>query len=432
MSASGLIIIGEVFLVLVGIGGFLFYYLNNLNNELRSSNDKLREKLKDEKRRAKGLRVKIQDQNKTIVELEKKIENIDGRSDSSQQALTELESEYQSVQQQLEELENSNQNLQQQLSNLEKELESSHKKAQQLESELNRSDDENYEELYYDLKNSIAYNMSGGDQVLDVLRDRLRENGNLAESEKLAELKERYNSLGEMVGIVSEVELFVDIDEEEEENELEKIEEAESISSDVNDTLKAAKALEESSGKMLESKEQEVAKLTSELVEALAMNKKLSGDLEITNNQLLAFVAKARTFQAQKEQIKMHKATQNQMHRNFVNLNADYKQLTRKHKTLEARNEMLAAQLRNSSEDNETINKLEVLRSQLEDTEKVMDRLIIEKEMLEQQFLTVSEESLVHSESTKALERLTSEHQLLEQQFLEVLNELDADHTPSE
>jgi len=141
----------------------------------------------------------------------------------------------------------------------------------------------------------------------------------------------------------------------------------------------------------------------------------------------MAFIKKARMFQAQKEQIKMHKATQNQMHRNFVNLSSDYKKISRKFKTLESKNEILNVQLANSSDDPEVLSKLEKLREQLEEKEKVMDRLVVEKEMVEQQFLSMSEEAQDENDSSQALDRLKSEHQLLEQQFLDVLSELDTE-----
>ena len=44
--------------------------------------------------------------------------------------------------------------------------------------------------------------------VLDILRDRLEENGNTEASKQLDELKDRYHSITGIVGVASSVELF--------------------------------------------------------------------------------------------------------------------------------------------------------------------------------------------------------------------------------
>ncbi len=429
MSGSNLVIFGEILLVFLGGAAFLFYQLNKLNDQLQLKSDSLKDKLKDEKRHSKGLRVKIQDQNKNLAKLQNEIKQQADDSVPQEKKLKKLEKNRVSLESKIAALQKENDKLTSDLSKSKKLVESSNKTINQLKSEQvsqnNNSDD--YEELYFDLKNSIAYNMTGGDQVLDTLRERLRENGNVEEGEKLAELKERYNSLGGMVGVVSEVEIFIDNDDHKDESEEEKIEYAEGLVSSAKETLKQAELLGDASQKDLDESQQQVGKLGEELNKTLIMNNKLRNELDKTSTQLNAFINKARMFQAQKEQIKMHKATQNQMHRNFVNLSSDYKKVSRRFKSVESKNEILNVQLANSSDDPEVLVKLDGLREQLEEKEKIMDRLVVEKEMVEQQFLSMSEESQEEHDSSQALDRLQSEHQLLEQQFLDVLSELDTD-----
>ena len=435
MSQPNLIIIGEVFLALVCGAGFLFYFLNNLNNQLHDNNESLKKKVEDEKRNVKGLRVKIQDQIKKITSLEQQLKsNVDG-VESTAKEYKSLKKKYQSAQVHIKSQEKENKQLSNKISSLQKNKTSLQEKIQQLEAELSskqESNKENFEELYHDLKNSVAYNMSGGSQILGTLKERLIENGNFDEGEKLSELKERYNSLGEMIGAGDNVVLFDQVPEKNDDEYLEKIQEAEGLVNEANETLKQAELLKEISKEGYDTSQEEVKKLLFELDEVSLVNNKLKDDLNKTSDQLSEFIKKARLFQAQKEQIKMHKATQNQMHNNYVNLSSDFKQLSRKFKTLEARNEILNSQVKNSSENPEVIDKLDELRAQLEEKEKIMDRLVVEKEMVEQQFLSISEDSNLEAESGQALERLQSEHQLLEQQFLEVLTELDIDKSTIE
>ena len=441
MSTSGIVIIGQIFLVLVGVAAALLYYLNNLNNDLQLTIEQLREKLKDEKRHAKGLRVKIQDQAKRLTELEEAIVSDEQAESDLKEKYNSLESEYEAIQSQIESLENqlqkeksSNKKSAADLQSLQEKNQTLNERIDDLSNELSKSkaneDGKDYESLYYDLKNAIAFNMNGGDRVLDTLRERLIENGNMAESDKLSELKERYNSIGVMVGVADNVVIFAEEDEEEEETEKEnkQIDNAEDMIKQVGQTLESIGDLESESVEIISSGDEQAIELSKRLSEAHNLNKQLKEDLNVTTNQLMAFVQKAKLFAAQKEQIKMHKATQNQMHRNYVSLSNDNKVLQRKLKNVETENQILAA--RTDKSDPELISKLEKLRSQLENKESEMDRLKVENEMLEQQFLSISEESNLHSETESALDRLTSEHQLLEQQFLEVLGELEKD--PSE
>jgi len=430
------VIIGQVFLVLVGIAGALLYYLNNLNNDLQLSIEQLKERLSDEKRHAKGLRIKIQDQAKKLAELEESMAKEEKAESDLKEKYQALESEYQAIQKQIEALEK-------QLKKEESKGKKSLSKIESLETEntelsekvdslnkelanLNKKEsDKDFEAMYYDLKNAVAFNMNGGDQVLDTLRERLLENGNMLESDQLSELKERYNSIGEMIGVVDDVVIFAEEEDDEEtiDKDSQQIDSAEDTIKQVEQTLESIQNLEAEEVEVMETGDETAIELSKKLSEAHLLNKQLKQDLNVTTNQLMAFVQKAKLFTAQKEQIKMHKATQNQMHRNYVSLSNDHKLLQRKLKNTEAENKILAAQTDNANP--EMIKKLEDLRSRLDEKESEMDRLKVENEMLEQQFLSISEESNIHAETESALDRLTSEHQLLEQQFLEVLGELE-------
>ena len=446
MSPASLVIVGEVFLVLIVIAGFLFYYLNNLNNQLFEQNQKLKKSLKDEKRHAKGLRVKIQELTEKANQIQSEFDAYKAENDSSAEDKSSLQAEYQALQIQLTELETEKKKLDKQFSKLQKQaqkkqsqideleaqLESEKKKAISLQQEAhasNKDDDIDYESMYHDLRNSIAFNMEGGKDYLDVLKERLLENGNTEESDQLEALKERYNSVGEMVGLVSDVEFFNEEDDEaEKQRELEKINLAEGAVDEANRLLMEAQGQDKTVCDIGSNEQESLMFLRRDLSESNLMNQRLRSKLDKTTTQLMAFVKKARVFQAQKEQIKMHKATESQMHRNFVNLNAEFKQVSRKYKTLNSRNEILNAQLKSSLDNSEKVARLEEMTQQLEAKEQAMDRMIIEKDMLEQQFLTMSKESDIEAESSEALARLQSEHRLLEQQFMEVLNELDTEH----
>ena len=428
MSSSNLVILSEILLILfVGIA-YLFYQLNKLNDQLLHKNDALISNLKDEKRNTKGLKVKIQEQKKSLVCLQNEINQLTEEIKPREKKLKQLDAECYSQQLEINTLIKEIEQLKGDLSTTKKSLVSTNKLNRQLQleqvtSQANTSED--YEEMYFDLKNSIAYNMVGGDQVLDALRERLQENGNIDEGEKLAELKERYNSLGGMLGN------FAESGSNSEINEQEKIIYAENLVNSAQETLNQAEALSEGGNTDVSESELQVDKLVEELDQVMLMNDKLREDLEKTTAQLNVFISKARLFQSQKEQINMHKATQTQMHKNFVNLSSDYKMMSRKFKSLEAKNDVLTAQLANASDDPEVLGKLEKLREKLEVKEDMMDRMLVEKDMVEQQFLLISEESQEQADSSQALERLKSEHQLLEQQFLDVLSELDSNRNIS-
>ncbi|WP_196137387.1 hypothetical protein [Aliikangiella sp. G2MR2-5] len=447
MSTSSVVILGQVFLVLIVVAGALLYYLNNLNNELQDAIESFREKLKDEKRHSKGLRIKVQEQIRTIESLQRLLDSEKSKDSDLSKQLEEIAAEYEELQAVLAKLEKSESKLSKKLKDSEQSEELLKETLDSLKSRLNELEDKleeqntsvldntlmtdveevNYEELYHELKNAIAFNMTGGEQVLDVLRSRLLENGNYSESEQLGQLKERYNSIGEMVGVVDDVTIFSDEQADSKTNEEAEaeIDQAEASLEQANKTIKQAEAFTTSNLKENESLEEQINLLTGKLSEALKIKDKLKKDLSITSEQLMAFVAKAKVFHAQKEQIRMHKATQNQMHRNYVGLSNEHKELSRKYRNLEARNKLLQVQAESQNVDPELVNKLEGLRSKLEEKESIMDRLKVENEMLEQQFLKISKESTVADETAQALARLTSEHQLLEQQYLEVLNELD-------
>ncbi|WP_444994608.1 hypothetical protein [Aliikangiella sp. IMCC44359] len=438
MSSSLILIFSEVFLVLVGISAFLFYYLNNINNDLLSKIDRLSKSLKDEKKHTKGLRVKIQEQLSIINDLEGKLQAVSDLSDDEESLvddeLSNNKDEILAKQQALEKKQKKIESLNQQLNKLQKQLGQSQSKIEQLKAELLNAPgslDKDYEQLYYELRNAVAYNMTGGDLVLERLSEHLDETGNSSESDKLAELKERYNSLGEMVGVVGEVELFSDAEKIQKKQETEVIRNTQSLVQNVSETLQEAQELEDQWSRHEKSAEKELSELRMELNETSHMNRKLRTDLDKANEQLLRFVAKARLFQAQKEQMQASKATQSQMHRNFINLRADYKSISRKYKTLKARNEILNAQVANSTENIESVKKLQALRANLEAKESEMDRLELEKDMLEQQFLMIAKESDESLLANKELERLKSEHILLEEQFLEVLKQLEKNENSS-
>lgn len=429
MSTSGVVIVGQIFLVLIAIAGVLLYYLNNLNDELQSTLNHLREKLRDEKRHSKGLHIKIQEQHNQINSLQARIDADKDSVASAKTSLRDLEREYEALQQQIQKQEKSLKFTQNKLEQSQQALDQALQTIETLKSERQdakrSSPENNYEELYHDLKNAIAYNMSGGEEVLDILRERLRENGNFHDSDKLSELKERYNSLGEMVGRLEEVELFGESQLEEDTDELAEINAAESLLKEAEALLNESQLFVAPDSAALAELQQDQAEMLRKLEESYQNNRTMKQQLDVVTRQLMAFVAKARLFQAQKEQIRMHKATQNQMHRNFVSLSNEHKTLNRKYKNLQAENKILQAQVLSDEDNPVLVKKLESLRAQLEEKEAVMDRLKIENEMLEQQFLTISKESNFQQESADALARLTSEHQLLEQQFLEVLQELE-------
>ena len=438
MSTSGIVIVGQIFLVLVVIAAVLLYYLNSLNNDLQQSIDQLKDRLKDEKRHAKGLRVKIQEQATKIADLETKLSSITQNDQENNDKYQSLEAEYQALQSQVESLEKSLSKESKQLKklrdknkSLEELLEKSNAIVEELKQKKNgestNEGTQDFESMYYELKNAIAYNMDGGEHVLDSLRQRLLDNGNVTESEKLGELKERYNSIGEMVGVVDQVVLFdnetVEDKAIEQENEL--IGDAEDLIRQAEETLKTMGGIEHQNQAIKDSDNEQVIQLSKRLNEASLQNQTLKKELNTSTQQLHAFVAKAKLFAAQKEQIKMYKATQSQMHRNYVSLSNENKLAQRQIKNLENENKILSAKNKSGSMDPELMNKLDSLKDKLQEKESEMDRLKIENEMLEQQFLTISKESDLYAETESALDRLTSEHQLLEQQFLEVLGELE-------
>lgn len=435
MSSTTLVIIGEVFLVLIGIGGFLFFYLNNLNNQLLDKNQSLRKNLKDEKRHAKGLRVQIQDLTEKLQTIEKEFQAYRDEQDAKAASSQDLEEEYQAIQIQIAELEKQNGSLKTKLASAETavnarimEVEELNNKVKKLESESKVAEVDagiDYEQMYHDLRNSIAYNMSGGEGFLETLRERLVENGNVEESRRLEELKERYNSLGEMVGLVSEVELFDSPEDSSDKEDQEKIDYAQGTVDSANELLDEAQGFDKDVCEIGNNEAEMLKILRGDLGEANLMNKRLRGELDRTSTQLKAFIKKAQAFQVQKEQIKMHKATQSQMHRDFVKINTEYKTLQRKYKTLESRNEILANQMPSSIHDNEKVAQLADVRQQLEAKEQEMDRMIVERDMLEQQFINISKESNLQTDSNEKLKLLTQEHKLLEAQFLEVLGELN-------
>lgn len=442
MSSTTLIIIGEVFLVLVGIGGYLFFYLNNLNNQLFEKNQQLRDKLKDEKRHAKGLRIQIQDLNEKLQTIDKEFNQYREEHEAAAANSADIEQEYQAVQVQLAEIEAENEKLQTKVATQETqvnarvmEIDELNQKLEQLESELTTAVDESgidYEQMYHDLRNAIAYNMSGGEDYLETLRDRLAENGNVDDARNLEELKERYNSLGEMVGIVSEVELFDDDGADEDKEALGKIDDAEGSVDYANKLLQEAKDMEGTVCNISSNQDEQIKILRADLVKSNDMNQRLRSELDRMSMQLMAFIAKAKAFQSQKDQIRMHKATHSQMHRDWVKLNTEHKTLQRKFRTLESRNEILSAQMGNrSSHDNEKVEQLADMRQKLEAKEHEMDRMIVERDMLEAQFISMSQESSLEAESSEQLKRLKQEHKLLESQFMEVLTELNNVKDPS-
>lgn len=416
MSAASLIITGEIFLVLLVIGGGVFYYLNSLNTQLVQNNESLKQKLKEEKKHLKALRERIQEltdklsaqkeQLLTLAEKESQLSQLETQCSTLETELSDAQSSYSLLQSQLNDALNTIQ-----------EKESA--EASKVADSGTKTD---YEEMYYDLKNSIAYNMEGGGNYLDILKERLRDNGNIEESQNIEQLKERYNSISQVVGIVSDVEMFNQ--EEEPPDTLENIRFAEGAVDQANSLLKDIASRKNRDLEKGESEQDSVILLKAELGEVNLIKDKLETELEKSAAQLMAFVAKARLFQAQKDQIKMHKATEAQLHRNFVNLNAEYKLLARKHKTVDARNEVLNIQLKKMLEDDEAVSRIESMREDLEQKEQEIDRLSIEKEMLEQQYIMMSDDFSEEAESSDALERLRSEHELLEGQFMEVLNEL--------
>jgi len=422
------IIIGEVFLLVFAVGGYLVYSLLSLNNDLNENNSDLTRKLKNAKSRAKGLRIKIQELHSKISGLEKQMSQEAVEDKELTEKLLSIEKQNQMLQQQTEALNQENKKAKQDNQSLSKDLKriETELKNKSKEPVKTQSSKENYKELYYDLKNSIAYNMTGGEQAIDLLRDRLVENGNVAESEQVDLLKERYNSIGTMVGMVEDVEIFGSNEENDQEDaELKVIEQAEALVDGVQQSLKNAESLTQIDRSNSLFTQEEMDLLIEDLQKVNHIKDGLVSDLEKTSSQLRAFIAKARMFQAQKEQIKIHKSTEAQLHRNLTNLGSEYRQLSRRFKTLEARNEILNSQIKRSTKDEELIDKLGALRSELETKEELMDRLILEKEMLEQQFMLMSVEADIELESSKTLERLEAEHQLLEQQFLELLNEIE-------
>ncbi len=426
------IIIGEIFLALFAIGGYLVFYLLSLNSELDEKNTSISRKLRNAKSRAKGFRVQIQELNGKIAQLESQVQVGQQGDNELKTNLKAIEKENQSLEKKITKLIVEKNKAKDQLKSSKIEIKAleSKLKAKKRESDKTENSKDNYKELYYDLKNSIAYNMSGGEQAIDLLRDRLAENGNREESEQVDLLKERYNSIGTMVGLVEDVELFHSSNTDNQEDlELKAIENAEGLVEGIRHRLEQAENFEHRDTADLVFSQQEMDLLVKELQQVIQLKEDLTSDLDKTSSQLRAFVSKARMFQAQKEQISMHKATEAQMHRNLTTLGNDYRQLSRRFKTLEARNEILNTQIKRSTDDDDLIEKLSDLRSRLEGKEEKMDRLQLEKEMLEQQFMLMSAESDIELESSKTLERLEAEHQLLEQQFLELLKDFEKAET---
>jgi chromosome segregation ATPase len=427
-----ILIIGEVFLVLLGVSAYFFYSLFSLNKQLTEKNETLKAKLSDARSRMKGLRAQIQSQNKKIKKLEaeatkkaetkqkhqQKMEQLVELKEKAQESEISAKQDLSKLKQQFDKLCSESEIQQQKLDKHTKD------KDKERARQVIVQEEENFRELYYDLKNSIAYSMSGGEQALELLRNRLAENGNTEASDELGKFKERYSSVGGMVGLVDDVVIY-DEEDVEIDADMKEIERAESLMQQVEDSLTSAQDMDDFDRSNLEFTQQEMDRILNRLDEVTRVKEALTSDLDKTSLQLRAFISKAHVFQAQKEQIRMHKDTEKQLHRNLANLGNDYRQLTRQFKTLEARNDILGAQLKNSSQDKESIEKLTQLRGELEETEKSMDLLRLEKEMLEQQFLMMSKEMDFEEESSETLERLEAEHELLEQQFLDLLKELE-------
>ncbi len=423
------IIIGEIFLVLFAVGGYLVFYTLEKNNQLRETNFSLSRQLKDAKSRAKGLRVQVQELNTQIQQLEKSLAEKSKVDSDLEDKIATIETEKEKLNAKVEQLSQKKSKIQKQNDSLAsdiKTLQTQLKSASEAPAK-NIEPAESYKDLYYELKNSIAFNMSGGEQVIDMLRDRLVENGNINESKQMDQLKEKYNSIGSMVGLVTDVELF-DSNEQEEQTkmELQQIVDAEMLVDDMELSLRDLDGFENKNTADLTLSQKEMDLLIEEINHLTEIKNSLSNDLNKTSIQLKAFIAKAQMFQAQKEQISLQKATNAQMHQNLTKLGSDYRLLSRRFKTLESRNDILNTQLTRDSKDEEFVKNLEDMREKLEKKEESMDRLLLEKDMLEQQFMLMSEESEIELKSSKTLQRLQSEHELLEEQFLGLLKEFES------
>ena len=225
LLSNQVLIVIEIFLVLQGVSAYLFYKLFYLNNSLKQANETLTHKLKDAISRNKGLRVQIKELKQQITDLEKD-RSSDRENDQAEIAML-LEKNDKMAKQKDTAQEAANFAIKQRnemknhVDEVKKELQAlkNQQSSQSAQDQTEKNEGENYKEMYHDLKNSIAYSMSGGEQVLDELRNRLEENGNVSASEDLDKFKERYSSLGEMVGLVVDVELF-DEDEKESENKM--------------------------------------------------------------------------------------------------------------------------------------------------------------------------------------------------------------------
>ena len=429
--SNQVLIVAEIFVVLIGVSAYLFFKLFNINNTLKEENETLTFKLKDAISRNKGLRVQIQELKQQIEDIEKE-RSSDRKDDLA--AIEALENKNKKMKKQKDTAQEAANFAVKQRTEMKEHVDQVKKELQALKNQQSfqtaqeqglKNEEDNYKEMYHDLKNSIAYTMSGGEQALEELKNRLAENGNHSASEDLDSFKERYSSLGEMVGLVVDVELF-DEDEKETENELRELENAENIIGNVEESLLNAQSYSNFDPSSLQFTKEEMDRVVKELDEVSKVKDRLAGDLEKTSTQLRAFIAKAQMFQAQKEQMRMHKKSELQLHRNISKLSSDHRQLARKYKTLETRNEILTTQIKNSGQDQVQIERLSELRGQREKSEAAMDRLILEKEMLEQQFMLISEDADIEMTSSKALERLKDEHQLLEAQFFSLLEEFDS------
>jgi chromosome segregation ATPase len=438
LLSNQVLIVIEIFLVLLGVSAYLFYKLFYLNNSLKQANETLTHKLKDAISRNKGLRVQIKELKQQITDLEK--ERSSDRENDQAEIAKLLEKNDKMAKQKDTAQEAANFAIKQRnemknhVDEVKKELQAlkNQQSSQSAQDQTEKNEGENYKEMYHDLKNSIAYSMSGGEQVLDELRNRLEENGNVSASEDLDKFKERYSSLGEMVGLVVDVELF-DEDEKESETELKELAAAEDVIGSVEESLLSAQSYSNFDPSTLQFTKEEMDRIVKQLDEVSKIKDRLAGDLEKTSTQLRAFIAKAQMFQAQKEQMRMHKNSQQQLHRNFSKLSSDHREITRKYKNLENRNEILTAQVKNSDQisgqGSEQVEKLNELRKNLETSEASMERLILENEMLEQQFMMMSKDADFELTSSKALERLTDEHKLLESQFFNLLEEFESGDT---
>lgn len=429
MSLSIIITI-EIFIALLGLSAYFLYSLLLMNKNLRQQKEALLYRLKDVNSRLNGMRVQIQKQNSEIKRfkiasknkpLEKSLTDTAGGPLSIEQMKRQKRNADQAAEHEKKkrvDLENMKSALQNQLKQLEKKIENE-KKSRESGEKLDKS----YKELFYDLKNSIAYNMTGGDHTLDILRKRLIKNGNVEASQELDALKERYNQLGEMVGLVSEVEIYDEADDiDETKAELMEIENAESLVDEMDKSLEKASSGGVIDTSNLEFTKEQMEKIVIELENTTEVKNNLAQNLDKTANQLRAFIAKAHMFQSQKEQIRLHKGTEKRLHQNIANISNDYSQLGHRYKALESKLQLDNQQANND----ESLEKLNQLKDDLEIKEDEMLRLNLEKDMVVQQFMALSKEADTEADSSQSLKLLESEHKLLEQQFFEILKELEA------